>query len=515
MIQTIVRLEVYTIVSGDEDTGYVYSDTPVVYDTFTNLTATLGIEKRKDSISFSIPNIRTVNSDGTNTFTYPANLDIDTKDLIKLYAYNTPMTGSLSDHLIMSAFVKSLSYDSTNGTGLFTFTCFNRAEVLLNSFMFAPYNDETQVPYMIVDSVNKIKNFNINDQVHAYKDYTGGATPGTKGAYDADGNSISGFTGYIRAYKAAAYKTDGSGELLDAFASGVPYDTDEDGNYLYHFQNIVYVESYKSYYSQLEELSNPDYTGDTTAGIYISYVDEDNNLHWEPKNFSSITDIYEYDHTSISIAKDNDEVVNAVITNCGTDPTEAGVLALSYNTSSMGLNGARWKYSAKTDIADEIRRKEIESGSRTLDDGTAVTGTNDPNYIDTDNYPSDYPWTIQTTGTDTYGSWSYTAGTTTVSSDTEYKDYFRRVSKQLGERSGTDIITYSGDPLWGGTWELERGTLSYTQGQLLRLVIPSLNFTETINKRLRIYTLVHNFNDSRWTTTLQIEEDPELKTVTA
>lgn len=497
MILPTVRLEIYKkIVVGDDIS---YASTPdYVLDSFTNLSTMAGIEARKDSISFSLSNERELINE-SYVFDYGNKFTIDTKDLIKIYAYNSPMTGVLNDHLIMIAYIKSFTYDSTEAVGKFNFTCYNRSEVLLNSFMFFPYYEGNRtVPYMIVDSINKVKTYNRNDRVEAYLDYTGATNPGTKAAYSAAGTLVSGYTGYIRAYKKAAYKNDGSGELLPAYTSSVPDSL--------KFDNATYAETYKPYLQNLETLSTPKFTGDITAGVYVNYVDNDSNLHWEPKQFNVTATVYEKDHTSMSITKDNDDIINAVILNCGTGPDETGILTLAFNASSMGLNGARWKYIARTDIADDIRKNEINSGDRVIDGEDVDGDDNIGNFIGDDNFPDAYNWNIQTTGSDSeFDSWEYEVGDAVkgiVNSNKNYKIYFRRVAGEIGKKIGDDIVKYAGQAKYSCKWELELGTLIYSANQLIAIEIPSMNFS----KKLRIMSIQHTFQET-WKTTLMLEED--------
>ena len=513
MFNPVVRLELYNKIGGDEATGYIYNDDPSFITTFNSLTCNFGIEKRKDSIRFNIPNQNFI----TNNINSFNDQDIDVLDLIKLYAYNTPLTGDIDDHLIMIAYVKGYTYDSTEGKALLNFTCYNRSEVLLNSFIFEPYNQGEKVSKMIVESINRIKSVNTNNQVEAYLDYTGTSTPGTKAAYDGTSTEpVPGKIGYIRAYKAAAYNDDGTIKW-----STIPDEYDDNGDHLYYFKTSTFSETYKPFIEHLETLSQPKYTGDKTVGTYISFVDNDNNLYWIPKKFNNINSktgnsniLREYESPSLNIDKNSEDIINAVIVNCGTDPKELGIMTLAYNTTSMGKYGAKWKYVAKTDLADSIRQKEIESGTRTAD-GSTSTGPNSPKSIGDDNYPSAYPWTIQTTAEDEFGEWTYVGGTTEVSSNQEYYDYFRRASTFLGKKVGENITSYSDEPKLKINYELEQGSNNYVAGDMTQLVIPSRNILENdINPTLvRLISVTHTFQGARWTTSLELEEDVDYRTL--
>lgn len=536
MIQPIVRLEVYKKQNSDVDlTKIYYNNTPdyvLPLDAgFVNLQTTHSIEKRKDKISFTIFNHREFDNTGNAFYTLVNDISfLEEKDLIKVYAWNKgDFSGNFEDlndlqkknYHIMTAYVKSYNYNSSETVGTFSVTCFNRTEVLLNSFMFVPYNEGERVPVMIVDSINKIKNYNRNDTVTAFLDYNPNGTPGTKGAYNADGQRVyyeldgdgnkiyntNGVgipeTGYIRAYKKDAYKNDGSGELKDVYLSSVPSNL--------QFPKVTFVETYKPFVEHLLDLSTSKYTEDNNAGTYINWVDENNNLHWGPKEFeTNDVEIKEETVSSLTYNKDIDNVVNAVIVNAGEDPSHSGILALAFNSTSMGLNGARWAYKNKTDIADEIYRLERNSGDHVDDEGNTIPGTdNAGNEIGEDSYPSSYPWVVQTSESDKYGSWSYIAGTTEVNSNRDYRQYIRRVVKRLGEKKGEDIVKYNGEGKVKSSFELEYGTNNYSIGQMLTIYIPSLNVT----KVMRVMAINHVFNNA-WVTTLELEEDIDKKLIT-
>ena len=504
-----VRMEVYKAQRVGDQILYA-DDTAVpdyVIDDFIGLTIQFGTEKIKDKVSFQLINHREIDVDGTYTYSTPTDFDIDVKDLVKVYAWNDPMVGTLSENLILNGYIKSYTYNSDESIGTFQYGGFNRTEVLMNSFMFAVYNDGEQVPNMLVETLLRIRNYNRNDVIFAYKDYSGNTSPGTKGAYDFNSNPVSldgGRLGYVRAYKKDAYKTDGSGELKDAYASSVPSE--------YIFSTKVYVETYKTMMKHLETLSNPEYTGDTNAGTYLYWVDNSGNLNWQPKSFTPVGTLIEKEFSSVKMSKDVDNVINAVIVNAGTDPNQNGILVLAINASSMGKNGAKWKYLAKTGIAEKFREKEAKSGDLWIDGELVVsTGDNSGNSINIDGYPTSYPWTVQHTGTN--GDWTYTAHTTTVANDNSYLDYYRRICKLQGQAEGDRVVTYHSDPLWKGTWESDIGNNNFVQNQMVNIQVDSIGLSNLdLRYPLRIQTITHTFK-TEWITTLQVAEDIDYRNV--
>lgn len=549
MIQPIVIMEVYNK-HGNSDSGYYYEldgNPNKTLSDFKNLTIKTSSVGIKDSISFTLPNNRELNYYGNYTFDYDSyNLNI--KDLIKVYAYNAPLSNGLvfsdltevqkqSYHLI-TGYVKSFSYNSTSSIGNISIQAFNRTEVLLNSFMFAPYNEPIEVSNMIVDTGKKLQTYNKNDKVYAYKDYSGLSVPGQRGAYNIlgvkqtvtyrDGTER---LGYVKAYKEAAYDPnnkdvinpailDSNGKIIDKL--------DENGNSLYYQNKMQHTESYKPFMEQLGILSKPKYTGDDDAGIYIFTVSEKNDLHWGFKTYDSKGTVNESDVVSVNIKKDADEVVNAIILNCGTDPNHSGIISLSINTTSMGKYGARWAYRARNDIADNIRKKEMKSGSwKTSGDEEIIgtpNGTNNYSLGDdgypvdnnTGDFPSSPEWIIQTSGSgkDLDGSsWEYVAGVSTVSSRKKYKDYLRRVALIQGRNIGDGIVKYSDEAIWSGSWDLEYGNNIYTPGDLVQIQVPSISLADTDNDNLyiRIETITHNFTGDSWATILELKEDVDLK----
>ena len=502
----ILRLELYKKIGEDSLGVATYAETPVIINTIKSLTVSYSIGKTKDSIRFSLLNYRKL-SDGIYSFSEAA-YDFNTKDLILVYGYYYPMEGVLHDHLLMSALVKSWGYDNTGAIGNLNVTAFNRSEVILNSMMFAPYNGGEQVPNMIVDSITKIRGFNVKYPIYAFKDYKGVTSPGTKGAYDQDNNPISGYVGYVRAYKKAAYNEDGD-MIFDG--SSVPDEYDDAGVHKYIFEDVVFVEDYKPFYTHLDDVSGAKFTKDETAGNYIYYIDNDDNLHWLPKTFVKSGTIVEADSTSVKVSKDDDEIINALIINCGVDPNSNGILTFYIDTTSVANHGAKWKYKPMVDIADKVKEAEILSGTFTNDEdgSTITTGINHPKYIGEDSYPSSFPWTIQTSGSDTWGNWEYEANVDTVSNKGDYKNYFRRVSKTVGKNRAKKIVDLSSNPLYKISYELVPGNNNYVKGSMFTLDIPSIGLTGATAPILRVEKITHGFKDGRWTTILDLKEDSD------
>ncbi len=519
MLNTVLRLEVYEKTSGESDHDAIFATTPYIVEDLMTVTTMFGIEQIKDSVKFTVPIENIPNSIAMEYKIGDYNIKIG--DLVKLYAYNAPMTGTLEDNLIMITFIKNWNFSSAQGNGTVSFTTYSRSEILLNNFIFITENTGEKVPNMLVAAVTKIKSFNTVNPIIAYKDYSGLSTPGRKGAYDEDGVIVSGKFGYIRAYKDAAYDSDGN--LLSSLTSNVPTTLDAEGNSLYYFDDAIFVENYKSFVDHLDDLSTTKYTGDINKGAYIYYVDNDGNLHWKPKRFVTTSSrdsgeliLNEIEGSALTLNKDMNDIVNAVIVNCGTDPNEVGVLTFAFDASSMGKNGAKWKYVGKTDIGEGVRQDEIKSGTYTLDDGQIINdGVNAPAYIGEDNYPSSYPWTIQTSGTDEFipPSFSYIGGSTEVNSASEYRKYFRDVSKALGKIAGNNIIAYGSEPIYKGSYELEIGTNDYVAGDLTKVVAPSIGILESNNIKVRIMSVAHNFQGGIWSTTLDLKEDRDLELV--
>jgi hypothetical protein len=532
MLNTVVRLEIYKKISGENDYDSVFSDEPFIVHDFSTSTVVYGIEQMKDTVKFTIPIINRVRNNTVINQTYN-DYDIEFGDLLKIYAYNYPMTGSLSDHLLMVAFIKNWNFSTSTGKGNISYTAYNRSEVLLNNFMFVTENEGDKVPNLIVEAINRIKTFNQSNIITAYKDYSGLSNPGARGAYDENGNRVyytiengtkiyntSGIgtpeTGYIRAYKAAAYDDDG---VLLFEGSTVPTTLDDDGRSLYYFKDAVFVETYKAFIDHLEDLSTTKYTDDVNKGAYLYFVDDDNNLHWKPKRFvntssrdnETVLVIKEYEETSVSMSKDLNDIVNAIIINCGPDPHETGILTFAFDASSMGKNGAKWKYEAKTDISDSVRQEEIESGSWVNDEGIEQSGgDNYPKYIDNDNYPSDFPWIVQTSGTDDFGNFTYVKGVTEVDDRDEYREYFRNICKLLGKNAGEKLIDYGSQPVLKGSYELEEGSNNYVAGDVFKIEIPSIGLDNNTNIYLRIMSITHEFQGGTWRTTLALEEDRDF-----
>jgi hypothetical protein len=250
--------------------------------------------------------------------------------------------------------------------------------------------------------------------------------------------------------------------------------------------------SNKPIFDWVSELSQTGYTGDDRA--YIFYVDKDNDLHWfYPSQTSSGTieegtdDIY-----SMTLTRNSDEVINLIFFNAGSDLLGNGV-GWYYHDKTSKTNELRMKYQPMTDLSGG------SGGGVGLFDAEITAGN----------------LTLDTAGTVPYKGLLYTpdaSGTTSwgvaFADFDAYQAAFRARLKFLGEERGAKITAAFGKLLWKGNVVL-KGTNTYTAGDLITFTSRTLGLS---NQLLRIQDVVHSFQKTGWTTTIQLKEDEEAVT---
>jgi len=223
------------------------------------------------------------------------------------------------------------------------------------------------------------------------------------------------------------------------------------------FPDKEYHTQYKPLAEHLEALSADEYTED---GQYIYYLDTGNTLVWKPRP-QTITGSIDYGTNTISInrQKNNDETVNFYIINCGKDissvsgdparPAGAAIHTYKINETSIGKHGARYKYEAWEDIANERYRLGKDTGSN---------------------------------------------------SD------FREACQSEARNQADSIMNLAS----GGVNKLTifvPGSTSYVAGDKYQISMPQSGWTTSTRKELRLMEIEHNFNKTGWWTTLSFEED--------
>ncbi|MHA1852290.1 MAG: hypothetical protein ACTSUF_02160 [Candidatus Heimdallarchaeaceae archaeon] len=217
------------------------------------------------------------------------------------------------------------------------------------------------------------------------------------------------------------------------------------------FKTIIYGTDWKRAYDIISELSQPQYTGDDRA--YIFWVDEDNDLHWIYPSQTIDTTLAEGSNQIIKfdLEYSTRDMVNMIVFKCGTDKNGNAIYWYYFDTSTKSS-----KLVMRYENWEEITQ-DMQSAT-------------DP-----------FDWSSAT------------------------NDEVREEAKNRGTAKAQDIIHAYGNPRWKGNITL-KGTLSYTAGNLIEFSSTSLGLNK---EKLRIYDVVHNITKKGWTTTLEVDQDPE------
>lgn len=263
------------------------------------------------------------------------------------------------------------------------------------------------------------------------------------------------------------------------------------------FPDVQYSSAYKRGIEILEELTQDKYTGD---GQYIYYVKRYSNgnygLYVRYKNpivqsGNVVTQGVEPIETKAK--RSTDEVINAVIYNCGFDPYERGMEYLNYNPASQSSIGSKWKYITTTaHLGQALLNIEFEADTskwETTDDGTRK-----------ENFPKDasYPYTFQFEGRNTNGS--LTGVSATAADDDAFADAVRLEAKWRGKEETDRIITLYSNPRYSVTFLIYQSN-NYILGEAYEIILPSFGLHNV--HPLRLIESTHRF----WTTELEFEED--------
>jgi len=211
------------------------------------------------------------------------------------------------------------------------------------------------------------------------------------------------------------------------------------------FPQITYYANYKRALDILEELSSDRYTKDGQYQYEILYdADKDTyDLIWGSKSSNITTTITEgVQPFGIKFDLTDEDVVNAVIYNCGLDPANHGMEFLFTNTQSGSFNGSggtKWLYMTETShIGDDILNEEFSRKPtywETTDENTRL-----------ENYPSSYAYVP--TFKDRYDYPPYNEKETDLSvvSDTDWVDKVRFEARGRGyglAKRITDIFGFA------------------------------------------------------------------------
>ena len=275
------------------------------------------------------------------------------------------------------------------------------------------------------------------------------------------------------------------------------------------FAKIQYSASYKRAIEIIEELTQEKYTddgqyiyyvkkipvGDTGAGSYGFYC-----RYKEPDVSSGDTITQGTEPMSTKAKRATDEVINAVIYNCGLDPASHGMEYLNFEPSSQSSVGSKWKYVTSTNrIGENILNDEFQANPTKFDQNTDKSRKSD--------YPNDYD-------SDGNGYWEFsfkprtsmedptysTSAAKDVDSDAEWIDQTRLESFWRGHDQTSRIIKLYSNPRYKVTCTIYQSN-NESIGSAYNVILPSFGLHTTYPLRLKEIT--HTF----WDTDLSFEED--------
>lgn len=215
------------------------------------------------------------------------------------------------------------------------------------------------------------------------------------------------------------------------------------------FPTVTIAKIYKTVFEWIEELAQPEHTGDDKA--YLFYVDKDNDLHFEyPETTTSTTlDVSQIDLLDeMSVEKGDFDIINMVIFNAGDDKNGNGVLWYYYDVTSESSE-LKMKYIPMTDISRDFQK----------------------------DFPSQYA----------------------AFSNDDYRTYLKNQGIARSQR----ITNQASEQ----TYQIKipmKGTTSYAAGDLIEVTVPKHGI---ISKKMRIKSVIQNVNSQGWRTTLTLVED--------
>ena len=374
-----------------------------------------------------------------NTFDITLNSDnvnFKVDDFIIIYFSNEPITRDDSER-IMTGQIKEIEYDYTNA----------EQQVNIKGYDYS---------YLTLNQVAAQK-FSISDG---------------KTAPDMIKTLIS----------LATLSTDGTGEssISTDNVATEPYHLDE-------FPVASYTSDYKKLLDVIQEISQPEYTGENKA--YRFFLDINDDFHWfHPDN----TDIVGFTTAKpstpglldYSFEKNTDDVVRAIFADCGRNLFAGTILDYAINPFSDGEGNTIKSYH---DITDSLFTSEFRAGNL-IEDETGQFLKNGKSYS-----ASGYPLTT------TWGD--------SVNDDNEYNDSFVEQAKKKANARMKAFFQKSGS----GAWE---GTLTYYEtnigpGDIINVQFPRVN-NELSNIDLRVVDVRHEMGQSNFIV-IDLEEDEKIE----
>ncbi len=216
------------------------------------------------------------------------------------------------------------------------------------------------------------------------------------------------------------------------------------------FPSVKYTSLFKTAYEALDELSQPEATGDNLP--YVYWFDENDEFYWQYPDNTVQSMLLNYGESPIKEMKpkkNNSEVISMVIYNTGTD-IDGATIMFYYNDPNNPSSKGRIKYFPMLDISRDIKdlyKEEITAGTLTNED-------------------------------------------------------FRILAKGLAESRAQTLITAYGRGVFEVETRVEGGI--YNVGKIYNTHAKEIGFTAL---NMRLVTVSHTFNKNGWESKLTLKED--------
>jgi len=430
-------------------------------------------ERKKDTFSITLPN-DIVNQEPTAYIgreERTSNL-VRIKDQIFIYAYYDDIPDQIADYLLMAGFVTDIEEKLEEKGNVITIRGANATEMILKGNVPATFlkDDATSTPPLIIKQLLDRLNANLPDS--------------SKITYELSSDTTK---------KDVIRTVNSDGEAFDS---------------------IAYNQVSKPAFAHIDELSNPEFTGDFKAGRYIfgvtmaeESIDNSggviNKFFWRPKDFTVTGTLTEgTDFRRITVKKNTLTSVNAVYISLGKDLNDDGVATYALNTESMVEIGPKWDFLNMTHMFSLVANQEQRAGEA---DGAS---------FGEDGYPSSFPYTFRTIfKRDSFGNILTPLQTITATNRTEYNNTLRGESRARGKQAGDSAVKVLGEPRWEVKIDLGIGTNIYTPGDIFTIVSPTVGWDGTTSnpgRDLRIVGIEHKINKKGWNTVLNLKEDEKI-----
>lgn len=258
------------------------------------------------------------------------------------------------------------------------------------------------------------------------------------------------------------------------------------------FTTISYAVEYKPVYQQIADLSKDEYTGD---GAYYYYVRSDitgNYIVWKKRN-QLIVDSTLVENTHFvnpQVEYGVWDTVNYLIINAGKDPKGNGILTFYYDVGSMGELGTRSKY-FPLDVSESLHKHEQSNSVGDFSENSRLPAA------------ASYPYSTK------FVDPKLSIVSEDVDDDAEYVDWFRRTAKKIARANGKAYVDRYKYARFKLKAEAPVGTNSLVVGNVYAIECPSIGWTGSAKKNLRLIDVKHLINGDGWNSEYEFEQDWE------